>query len=116
MDIDFEGLTPEEQREVMRELYERRDQGVGSNVRFMDDLGKMFVEEDCGGDMNFTIFGGFSSLNPPEVWRLFKVLEERVRDYPVSVKGPEKPKIELHITEGPPRTVYVPYEHPRRPW
>lgn len=92
VDKDFEHMTAAEQRAELKYLYMRRDEGVGSNVRFMDDLEHMFVEEDCGGDLNFTIYNedgalGFASLNPPEVVRLYRLLEERVRDYPASVKG-----------------------------
>ena len=84
---DFDQLPHCEQIARYREDYERRDLGHGTGVRFMDDLGCMFVVEDCGGDLNVVIYGpdeggvGFASLNPPEVIRLYEVLRERVESY-----------------------------------
>ena len=85
--VDFDQLPIKQQIAERRADYERRDVGRGTNARFMDDLERMFVTEDCGGDLNFIIYGpdeghvGFASLNPPEVIRLYEVLRQRVESY-----------------------------------
>lgn len=107
MSKDFEMMTPAEQRERMKELYLKRDEAVGSNVRFMDDLEQMFVEEDCGGDMNFSFYDrrtghvGFASLQPEEVVRLYKVLEDRVKDYPAHLKSRAIDPFQVRVVSNP---------------
>ncbi len=80
---DFEDLPIETQRAS----YEH-DYLLGTTTtRFMDDLHRMFVTEDCGGDMNFVIFdldgksSSFASLHPAEVFRLLTLLREKVASY-----------------------------------
>lgn len=104
---DFEMMTPEEQRLRMKELYEKRNEGIGSNVRFMDDLEHMFVTEDCGGDMNFRIYDrrtghvGFASLQPDEVVRLVQILQDRVRDYPTHLKSKVINPFQIRVLTNP---------------
>lgn len=55
---------------------------------FIDDLQHLFVQEDCGGDLNFHLFDlagnreeSFASLGPAEVIRLHDALSRRIAQY-----------------------------------
>ena len=71
-ECDCDDLTQDEQRE--------RLEASGLTV-FVSDLRTMFVQEDCGGDLNFYVFDGFASLGPDEVRRLDAVIAARVAQY-----------------------------------
>lgn len=83
-------------RGYYQEQFFLRDVGHGTSVRFMDDMARMFVSEDCGGDLNFILFAsgagptapasGFASLEPAEVVRLHKMLGERIATYPDEIR------------------------------
>lgn len=75
---EWEDATTEQRKAMLR---------ADEKLVFEDDLGHMFVTEDCGGDLNVHLFDldgdavTFASLNPPEVRRLLSVVTQRVAEY-----------------------------------
>lgn len=77
--MDWDEMTKEQRKAALR---------ADEKLVYEDDLGVMFVVEDCGGDLNVHLFPlegdgeeTFASLHPFEVRRLLAVLEKRVSQY-----------------------------------